>query len=245
MQDIETFLNSYGLIAVFAVMLVKAAGVPIPIPADVIMLATAARVTEGRMQLWQAFTFILLALIVGGIIQFMLARGPGRSILYRFGRYLGLTAARLDSAAATVKKGGPIGIGLAILTPGIRAATVAACGLAALPLRTFVPGLALGSSLFLALHFFLGAVIGQLLAGLVQVTSLPIVLALVVTFLAAGLGVWVVIRQRQRPGAPRGEVVAEALEAWHEATCPVCLALGAASRLSAVSANSMGTAVEL
>ncbi len=240
MEGIEAFLNSYGLAAIFGVMLVKSAGVPIPIPADVIMLATSARVAEGRLVLWQAFLVILLAMVAGGMIQFGLARGPGRNALYRFGRYLGLTAARLDAAARTVKQGGPIGIGLAILTPGIRAAAIAACGLAALPMRIFAPGLVLGSALFLSLHFFLGALIAPLLAGLAQATALPIVLGLIVALLIAGLGVWIIIRRRQRPAAPAGEVVAEALEAWHEATCPVCLALGAAGRLSAVSVTRPG-----
>ncbi len=240
MENIEAFLNSYGLAAIFGLMLVKSIGVPIPIPADVIMLAAAARVAEGKLVLWQAFIVILLALIAGGIVQFTLARGPGRGVLYRFGRYLGLTSARLDAAAATVKKGGPIGIGLAILTPGIRAATVAACGLAALPMRIFMPGLALGSGLFLALHFFLGSLIGYLLAALTQAGLLQIALPIVVVFIAAGLVVWAVIRRRQRPYAPRGEIVAEALEAWHEATCPVCLALGAASGLQRRSAPLRG-----
>jgi membrane protein DedA with SNARE-associated domain len=237
MENIEAFLNSYGLIAIFALMLVKGIGVPIPVPADVIMLVTAARAAEGRLVLWQAFVAILLAMVAGGIVQFALARGPGRNVLYRFGRYLGLTTARLDAAATTVKRGGPIGIGLAILTPGIRAATIAACGLAGLPLRIFVPGLALGSVLFLSLHFFLGAVIGRLLNALTQIANLPLVLVLVVVVIVSGLGVWIVIRRRQRPQAPRGEIIAEALEAWHEATCPVCLALGAAGRLSAVSVS--------
>jgi hypothetical protein len=49
-----------------------------------------------------------------------------------------------------------------------------------------------------------------------------------------GLGGWILIRRRQRPSASSREVVTEALGAWHEATCPVCLALGAVSRLSAV-----------
>ncbi|HLF25271.1 MAG TPA: VTT domain-containing protein [Anaerolineae bacterium] len=231
MDSIEAFLNTYGLLAIFGLMLVKGIGVPIPVPADVIMLATAARAAEGRLVLWQAFAAILLAMVAGGIVQFVLARGPGRGILYRFGRYLGLTAARLDAAAATVKRSGPIGIGLAILTPGIRAATIAACGLAALPMRTFVPGLALGSTLFLSLHFFLGAVIGRLLSALAQAANAPIVLALVAILIVAGLGGWIVIRRRQRPTASRGEIIAEAVEAWHEATCPACLALGAASRI--------------
>ncbi len=231
MNGIEAFLNSYGLPAIFALMLVKAAGVPIPIPADVVMLATSARVAAGKFDLGLAFAAILIALVVGGVIQFGLARGPGRKFLYRFGRYLGLTAARLDAAAAVVKKSNPIGLGLIILTPGIRAASVAACGLAGLPLRTFVPGLILGEGLFLSLHFFLGALIASVLSGLTQLPTLSVLVAIGVALLGLGFAVWVIIRRRRRPEAPRGEVIAEAFEAWHEATCPVCLVLGAASRL--------------
>ena len=232
MDTLETFLSTYGLAAIFGVMLVKSVGVPIPIPADVIMLATSARVAEGRLLLWQAFGAILVALVVGGVIQFWLAHGPGRGVLYRYGRYLGLTPARLDVAGVTVKKSGPIGIGLAILTPGIRAATVAACGLAAVPLRVFVPGLILGSTLFLALHFFLGAMIGSLLTVLPPIGWLSVLAAL-----AAGFVLWFVIRRRQRRDAPSGEIVSEAFAAWHEATCPVCLALGVMSRAGALQAS--------
>src|SRR5512141_585901 len=99
MSGIETFLNSYGLIAIFGVLLIKAIGVPIPIPADVIMIATSERVAAGKFILWQAFSVVLVALLIGDVTQFLIVRGPGRKFLYRFGRYLGLTAARLDAAA--------------------------------------------------------------------------------------------------------------------------------------------------
>jgi membrane protein DedA with SNARE-associated domain len=234
MNGFETFLDSYGLLAIFSLLLVKAVGVPIPVPADVIMLTASARVAAGKMVLWQAFLFILLALVLGGIVQFWLARGPGRQLLYRFGRYLGLTPARLDAAAAKVKKGGPVGVGLAILTPGIRAATVAACGLAGLSLKTFVIGLTLGSALFLSLHFFLGYIGGSLWAKFTEGLSGFTLLSGGLALLLIGLGVWYLIRRWQRPAAPRGEALAEAVEAWHEATCPLCLALGATSRVRPV-----------
>jgi membrane protein DedA with SNARE-associated domain len=234
MPSLEAFLDAYGLAAIFVLMLIKSAGAPIPIPADVVMLAVSARVSEGRFMLGPSFIILLAALVLGGIVQFLLARGPGRSALYRFGRYLGLTAARLDAAAARIKRGGPLAIGVAILTPGVRAAAVAACGLARLPLRAFAPGLLLGSGLFLALHFFLGAIIAQVLAALSSAAPLPALVIGLLLLIVAGIGVWYIIRRRQRPAASRGEVFAEALEAWHEATCPVCLALGATSRLSAV-----------
>ena len=126
MNTIDMFLVQYGLAAVFIVLLAKSIGVPIPIPADVIILATAIRAAQGKLILWQAFLAILLALVLGGIIQFVLVRGPGRSLLYRFGRYIGLTSARLDAAAAKIKKGGIAGLSVAILVLGVRSAAIAA-----------------------------------------------------------------------------------------------------------------------
>jgi hypothetical protein len=49
--------------------------------------------------------------------------------------------------------------------------------------------------------------------------------------LAITFAAWFLIRRRQLPQATNAEVVSEALGAWHEAVCPVCLALGAAERL--------------
>lgn len=231
MGDFNTFLEIYGLAAIFTLMLLKSAGVPIPIPADAIMLATSARAAEGKIVLTQAFIALLVALVVGGVVQFLLVRGPARSVLYRYGRFLGMTPARLDTAAGKIQKGGVLTIGLAILTPGLRSVAVGACGLAGVPLRTFTAGLLIGSALFLGLHFFLGYVGGTLLAALPDTVSLPAVLAAVVVLLATGLLVWFLIRRRQLPNTPNREILAEAVGAWHEATCPVCLALGAADRL--------------
>ena len=103
MNSIDMFLVQYGLAAIFIIMLTKSVGVPIPIPADLIILAAAARAATGKFVLWQAFLIILLAVILGGLIQFILARGPGRNLLYRFGRYIGLTTARLDAATVKIK----------------------------------------------------------------------------------------------------------------------------------------------
>ena len=118
---------------------------------------------QGKLNVWQTFISILIALVIGGLIQFLLARGPGRGFLYRFGRYIGLTSPRFDAASARVKKGGALSISIAILVPGVRGAAVVASGVANMPLRIFLPGLVVGSVLFLGLHFFLGFLGGSLL----------------------------------------------------------------------------------
>jgi membrane protein DedA with SNARE-associated domain len=57
-MDVEGILTAYGLTAVFVVMLVKSAGVPIPIPSDVILLATTAPAARGKISLGQAFVVL-------------------------------------------------------------------------------------------------------------------------------------------------------------------------------------------
>lgn len=231
MDNLDAFLDLYGLVAIFAIMLAKSIGVPIPIPSDALMLATSARVATGRVSLVPAFIALLIALVVGGVVQFGLVRGPGRGFIYRYGHYLGLSPKRLDAASGRLKNASPLGIGVAILTPGVRSVAVIGSGLAGIPISRFISGLVVGSALFLALHFFLGYVGGSLLSTLGTVISPPLLIGGIVVVLLVGFGVWVLIRRRQMPQASTSEVLAEAAGAWHEATCPVCLALGAAERL--------------
>ena len=216
MEGLEGFLDTYGVAAACAVMLVKAVGVPIPIPGDVILLATAARAAEGKVVLWLAFVALLVALVVGGAMQFFLARGPARQLVTRYGHRLGLTAQRLDRVANSVQRGGPFGIGLGVMTPGVRTALIPACGLTGVPLRLFLPGLAPGSAVDLGLHFAIGYAGSSLLATLVQPSPLLVVIALAVV----GMGAWFVIARRRKLRAE------QALNAWVQATCPVCLVLG-------------------
>jgi membrane protein DedA with SNARE-associated domain len=219
---VDSLFQMYGLAAVFVIMLSKAIGIPIPIPGDVVVLALGAHVAAGKVPLADVFVALLVAIVLGSTLQFLVARGVGRRAVYRFGRYLGMTESRLDAAAQVVKRSGPVGIGVAILTPGVRSVTIPACGLAGLSLAAFLPGLVLGTVASLALHLGIGILGAPVLQALFSAVPLPWLL--LVILLAAGLGVWIVLIRRRR-----GSVLA-AVAAWEDATCPVCLALGAAAR---------------
>jgi membrane protein DedA with SNARE-associated domain len=221
MDALDAFLTSYGLVAACLIMLIKSIGVPIPIPGDVILLAMAARAADGKVLLWLAFVSLLVVVTVGGTVQYWLARGPARNLVLRYGGRLGITPERLARVAARVQRGGILGIGLAVLTPGVRTAAIPGCGLAGVRARVFVPGLALGSGLDLALHFALGFAGAGLLAAIVQPS--PIVLAL--GLMLIGLAGWLLIARR------RHMTRAVALNGWAQATCPVCLVLGSANAL--------------
>jgi membrane protein DedA with SNARE-associated domain len=207
MDGLDAFLNAYGVAAACVVMLIKAVGVPIPIPGDVILLAMAARAAEGKVVLWLAFAALLVAIVGGGLLQFLLARGPGRQVVLRYGSRLGLTEARLDKVALRMRQGGPLAISLGVLTPGVRSAVIPACGLAGMPLGVFVAGLAIGSTVDLTLHFAIGY------AGASLLTASP--LAVAVLLAAVGLAAWLYLAHR------RGGTTAQAVNAWTQATCPV------------------------
>jgi membrane protein DedA with SNARE-associated domain len=183
--------------------------------------------------LWLAFALLLLALVGGGTLQFFLTRGPARDLLVRYGHRVGVTQTRLDRVAASVRRGGPLAIGLAVLTPGVRSAVIPACGLSGIPLRVFLPGLALGSAVDLGLHFAIGYAGGGLLATIVQ----PSPLVLIAVLAVLGLAAWLVIARRRHASA---EV---ALNAWVQATCPACLVLGSVAPLETETAIRWSRAV--
>src|SRR5258708_39417283 len=112
-----------------------------------------------------------MALVCGGAAQFVGGGGTASQVVYRFGRVPRFPPSRLDRAGARVAKAGPIGVGVAVLTPGVRAVAVIACGLVNVPTATFLVGLVLGSTAFLCLHFALGYAGTAALASVASVAS--------------------------------------------------------------------------
>lgn len=221
MSSIET----YGLLAIALVVLIKSAGVPIPVPNDALLLLGAASVAEGRQALLPVFSLLLAALVVGSLLQYWCVSGPARGLLDRIGPRFGLTPYRLNRVAGMLERGGLIGLSFGVVTPGLRSLTIVAAGLSRLPMRLVAPGLLLGNAAFLALHFVL-AIIG--LAALRRLfEALPLPGLILLALIAVGGAGWLAIGLWQRPRSMTGPGVAEAVGAWHEACCPVCLLLGA------------------
>src|SRR5215204_622687 len=119
MEMIQQFLDQYGLLAIFVLLLVKGLGVPIPIPGDFLMLLAGVQAASGRYPLWLVMGALLTAVLLAGGAHYLLARGPSRAFVYRFGRYVGLTPARLDKAADAVRKRGHMAVAIGTMTPGL------------------------------------------------------------------------------------------------------------------------------
>ena len=188
------------------------AGVPIPVPADLVMFTVGERVAAGKFPLWLAVAGFEVIAVLGTTALFVACRGPAQRIIARFGPRLGLTEARLRRAAAFAETRGRPGLALGRGTPGLRTITVVAAAVSGLNGRRALPALIIGSSVFLQLHLVLGMLLGPLAVQAFNQAKGPALVAAAV--LVAGTVVFWRVRRRRRAAAPA---------AWTEASCPVCL----------------------
>jgi membrane protein DedA with SNARE-associated domain len=198
-------MDLFPLATLTVLLLIKEMGVPVPVPGDLLVLGAGAA-TSGRPEALVWLLSILVAGYIGGAIQFLLVRGAMRGPLLALLARLGVPQARLDGLAAALKAGGPRAMALARATPGLRVGSIAAGGIADLPLSTFLPGFLIGNTVFVGGHFALGFVVGKPALGIAADLGKPVVLAAIpVAFSLAGAVAWFVIRRRTGAGAARAE----------------------------------------
>jgi membrane-associated protein len=227
-------LSAVDLLAAFGLaglLLVKEAGVPIPIPGDLLVIGAGVATAGDPLAALGVLVIVLLAGYIGGGIQFVLARGALRRPLIALLTRFGLPQARIEALADRLRRGGARGVAIARATPGVRVPAIAASGVAALPMRSFAPGLVAGNTLFVGLHFLLGFVVGVPAVALVE-RSGPLILAVGVAVLAVvGAIGWLILRRRRaQPTAGASTSETSGYAAWADAACPACLVVALLSR---------------
>ena len=111
---------------------------------------------------------------------------------------------------------------IARTTPGVRVPAIAASGVAALPMQSFVPGLVAGNTLFVGGHFLLGYVVGVPAVAIIQSSGTALLVGGLVVFAVIGAIGWLLLRRRRRSTAE--------FASWADAACPACLALALVNR---------------
>lgn len=213
-------IASVGLLAVVGLILVKEAGLPVPVPGDLIVIGAGVAAARGDLDPFSTVVLIVLASIGGGIVQYTLVRSVARPALLRLlGRVT--SADRLDRQTERFRRGGARSVAVARSTPGIRIVAVAASALAKIPAAAFVVGLAVGNGLFITAHYGLGYVLGEPIVRIVGSALGPLAVAGVILAALGALGWFLISRRRGRTST----AVPATIAAWADACCPACLSL--------------------
>jgi membrane protein DedA with SNARE-associated domain len=203
-------------------ILVKEAGVPIPVPGDLIVIGAGVAAGRGELDPAVALVAIVVASLLGGIIQYGLLRSVARPLVLRLLERLG-SADRVERQTDRLRRGGTKSVAIARSTPGVRIVAIAASALAGIPAVAFVAGLAIGNGLFIAAHFALGYAVGEPVVAALGGALGPLAIGAVALAVIGAAGWYLLGRLRGRRAAPMLETVA----AWTDACCPACLTLGA------------------
>jgi membrane-associated protein len=218
-------MDLFAALSLAALLLVKEAGVPIPIPGDLLVIGAGVASAGNPLGALAALVIILVSGYIGGGIQFTLARGALRRPLIALLTRFGVPRARIDALADRLRRGRARGVAIARATPGVRVPAIAASGIAALPMRDFAPGLVVGNTIFVGLHFLLGFVVGVPAVALVERFGLALIAGGVLLLATIGAVGWVMLRRR------RGTAGAGAtFNAWADAACPACLGVALLNR---------------
>jgi membrane protein DedA with SNARE-associated domain len=120
-QDwIVALLHQQAYLAPFLLVTVEEAGIPLPVPGDLVIMYIGYQVSKGVLPYAHAFVLLLLAVLVGSSILYALSARYGQRIVLHFGNYLHLDAHKLLTVEEKFQQYGPWVIILGRHIPGFR-----------------------------------------------------------------------------------------------------------------------------
>jgi membrane protein DedA with SNARE-associated domain len=217
-------MDAVAIAGLAGLLLVKEAGVPVPVPGDLLVIGAGIALAGDPPLAATALAVILGVGYLGGSIQFLLARRVLRDPLLALLARVGVSQGRVESLAARFRRTGARGVAVARMTPGVRIGAIVAAGLAAVPFGAFIAGLVAGNGVFVAGHFALGYLLGASATELIARAG-GIGLVVVVTVMLALIGAigWVALRRSRAATETAG--TAATVGDWTDAACPACLAV--------------------
>ena len=132
---VSNFIASYGLLAVFVLMVVESCG--IPFPSEVIMPTSGLLAATGHMNLVAAIFAGAAANLVGSLIAYGLAARFGKPLLLGPGRFVGIRRHHLEIAEGWFRRWGLFAVLIGRVLPAVRTYISFPAGLARVDLVRF------------------------------------------------------------------------------------------------------------
>src|SRR6516164_1190408 len=194
-------LEHYGLWAIFVLVLLEDFG--IPVPGETVLIAGAVYAGSGRLNVVAVAVVGFVAAVLGDNIGYAIGRFGGRAIVLRWGKYVGMTAERLDKAEDFFNRHGGKIITIARFIEGLRQANGIIAGIIKMHWLKFVSFNALGAALWVGTWVTIGYFAGQHIATIYHyITQYSYYLLIVLAVAFVG---YVVFRLRKREKSEGGE----------------------------------------
>lgn len=204
-NSLEPTLRHYGYYAVAGVLLLENIG--LPVPGETMLIAASLYAATGRLNIVLVALIAAIASTVGSSIGYAIGAYGGRPLAERYGKYVFLTAERLDRTEAFFARRGWLVVLAGRFVEGVRQAAGVIAGISDMRFPTFLLFTTLGAVAWVAAWSTVGELAGSHITTISRYTG----------YVAEGLGVLivlfivrVVIRSRRRRRAAREDAASSA-----------------------------------
>ena len=159
-RAVRLFILQHQTSGLFAVILLEEIGIPLPAPGDVAIAYGGYLTTTGAIPYPLAYVAVVCGAVTGATINLTITRRYGRPFIGRFGRYVGITDAKLIRAERLFKRWGPWAIIIGRHIPGLRIVLSALSGILNVPYRVFIPCVLVSATIWAAIFLELGRLLG-------------------------------------------------------------------------------------
>jgi membrane protein DedA with SNARE-associated domain len=193
---ITTAIGDYGLAAIFVLMVLESACVPIPSEVTMLfggaMTATAFAGPGAELGFWAVVLVGTVGNLVGSWLAYWAGDRGGRPLIDRFGRYLLIRPHEVDKAHAWFERRGEVTVFVSRLLPVVRTFISLPAGVAEMPFWRFTVYTVLGCLPWCFVLTWLGAQLGDNWKTVEEIMR-PIAWLIAAVLLGAAI---VVIRRR-------------------------------------------------
>ncbi len=195
----QNFIASYGYLAVFVLMLLESAC--IPVPSELIMTfggALAAGAVPGtQLNLAGVIVAGVAGNVAGSYVAWGVGRYGGQAALRRWGRRLRIREHELDRANAWFGRYGPRAVLIGRLLPVVRTFISLPAGLAGMKPARFGIYTTLGCIPWTAVLAYAGYVVGANWHSIVDGFKIPTYIIAAVVLIGIAIAVWRYLRARR------------------------------------------------
>lgn len=143
-------ISKHGYVAIFLLMTLESACIPIPSEAvmgfaGALTAGTAIAGVVGHLNLWAIVLLGALGNLLGSLIAYAVGRTGGRALVERYGKYVLLRHHDLDKAEAFFAKRGDSAVFVSRILPVVRTFISFPAGIAEMPIVKFSVFTLLGS----------------------------------------------------------------------------------------------------
>lgn len=181
-EHIEDLVRDYGYYLIFGLVMLGNMGVPVPEESPVIIAGVASQ--RGWLDYKIAFVVCVFSAILGDNIGYMIGRKGGRTLILKYGQYIGITDEKLRHFEGFFQRYGDKTVFVARFIAGLRWVAGPLSGAAHMPFKRFLFFNSFGAIVWVTIMTQLGYHFSKnlpyLLELLSKVNSIIVIIAVVI-----------------------------------------------------------------